>query len=95
MSKNYKQKKDKLFKAYGGYKCACCGETEELFLTIDHINNDGARHRKELKKQKTYFYKWLWENNYPKGFQVLCHNCNVGKELNRRKNGIAECPHKK
>jgi hypothetical protein len=21
------------------------------------------------------------ENNYPKGFQILCHNCNVAKGL--------------
>jgi hypothetical protein len=29
-------------------RCACCGETEERFLTIDHINNDGAEHRRKV-----------------------------------------------
>ena len=24
---------------------------------------------------------WIIENNYPKGFQILCHNCNVAKGL--------------
>src|SRR3990167_2513529 len=32
---------------YGG-RCACCGELEPKFLAIDHINNDGAVHRKIL-----------------------------------------------
>src|SRR5574341_1456443 len=26
--------------AYGGYICACCGETRKPFLSIDHINKD-------------------------------------------------------
>jgi hypothetical protein len=24
---------------------------------------------------------WIIENNYPDGFQILCHNCNVAKGL--------------
>jgi hypothetical protein len=24
-----------------GNKCACCGETNPVFLSLDHINNDG------------------------------------------------------
>jgi hypothetical protein len=31
--------------AYGG-RCACCGEFERDFLTLDHVNNDGAEHRR-------------------------------------------------
>ena len=34
--------RDAVFSHYGGDRCACCGETEKLFLTLDHINNDGA-----------------------------------------------------
>lgn len=75
--------------AYGGYVCACCGETEPLFLTIDHINNDGTQHRKTFQSSGDGLYKWLKNHNYPKGFQVLCMNCNFGK---RRNGGI--CPHK-
>ena len=33
--------------------------------------------------------KWIIENNFPKGFQILCHNCNVAKGL------YGECPHEK
>lgn len=75
---------------YGGC-CQCCGERRFAFLTIDHINNDGAKHRKELGFNSSYwFYKWLQNNNYPKeNLQLLCYNCNLGK----RKLGY--CPHEK
>jgi hypothetical protein len=78
--------KDAAYAAYGGYRCNCCGETIEAFLSIDHVNNDGAEHRKTMNRRK--IYKWLKENNYPEGFQILCMNCNFGKARN---GGI--CPH--
>lgn len=82
--------KGEVYNAYGGYLCSCCGETEPLFLSIDHINNNGAEHRKEIKilHGGTTFYIWLKRNNYPKEFQILCYNCNHGKHLN---GGV--CPH--
>lgn len=75
--------------AYGGYVCACCGEKEPKFLTLDHVNNDGAKHREEIGNRGAGIYKWLRDKGYPPGFQILCMNCNHGKALN---NGI--CPHK-
>lgn len=75
------------YAAYGGFKCACCGETTEAFLSLDHVNNDGAQHRKISDRRK--IYHWLRDNKYPTGFQVLCMNCNFGKARN---GGI--CPHK-
>ena len=79
----------KIFAAYGG-KCTCCGETIPEFLTIDHINGDGAKHRKELRlRGGAPFYTWLKKNNFPKGYQILCWNCNLGKGVS----GV--CPHKK
>ena len=84
--------KESVFVAYGGYKCACCGETEKSFLTIDHINNDGANHRRSItgKRHSAGYHTYIWivKNGFPKGFQVLCMNCNHGKRMN---NGI--CPH--
>lgn len=75
--------------AYGGYKCACCGVTEPLFLNLDHVRNDGKSHREMLGTLGgAKLYKWLRDNNYPEGFQVLCSNCNHGKSRNK---GI--CPH--
>ncbi len=69
-------------------QCACCGEKEIKFLSIDHINNDGAAHKKEIGGFG-YLYTWIIKNNFPEDFQVLCMNCNFGKRMN---GGI--CPHK-
>jgi len=79
----------KIYSNYSDY-CVCCGEEDIRFLTLDHIEENGSAHRKELKKQKTTIYGWLVKNNFPEGFQILCYNCNTGKSLN---SGI--CPHKK
>jgi len=69
---------------YGG-KCTCCGESEEKFLTFDHINNDGNEHRKTARGK---IASWLHSHGYPKGvIQILCWNCNLAKE----KFGV--CPH--
>lgn len=65
--------------------CLCCEEDEYRFLTIDHINNDGYKH----KNIRGYFCSWLVSQGYPEGYQVLCMNCNFGKSCN---NGV--CPHK-
>jgi hypothetical protein len=81
--------RDKAYQAYGGYVCACCGETERTFLSIDHVNNDGAAHKRKFKLQTgEQMYRWLARNNFPPGFQILCMNCQWGK---RNNNGI--CPH--
>ncbi len=78
------------FQAYGGIFCKCCGETNPIFLTIDHVNNDGAEHRRKIhgRRDGGNIYSWLKAHRFPPGFQVLCFNCNHGKYLNR---GI--CPH--
>lgn len=64
-----------VYEAYGGAICACCGETHIEFLSVDHINNDGAKHRKE-KGVLGGLYGWLKKRNFPPGFRVLCMNCN-------------------
>lgn len=84
--------REKAFAAYGGYKCVCCGETEPMFMSLDHIENDGADFRRKIKGKRTTAgyptYKWLADNGFPKIVQVLCMNCNFGKRMNK---GI--CPH--
>lgn len=75
---------------YYGSKCNCCGENNRKFLAIDHINNDGAAHKRLVKVSSgRAMYTWIIKNNFPSTFQTLCHNCNVGKKNNK---GI--CPHK-
>lgn len=68
----------KLIKGYGE-KCACCGENNYMFLTIDHVNKDGYFDR--LKKGYTQykFYNEIIDNNFPKCYQLLCYNCNCSK----------------
>lgn len=75
--------------AYGG-KCACCGETEALFLTFDHINGDGAAHRREMRLNSVELCSWLRKQGYPDDFRVLCFNCNCGRDRN---GGV--CPHER
>jgi hypothetical protein len=73
---------------YGG-QCACCGEAQEVFLTVDHIGGGGNEHRRQINgtHRSATFYRWLKNNNYPPGYQVLCCNCNYAKHRDGR------CPH--
>lgn len=67
-----------------GKVCKCCSEDRLVFLCIDHIDGGGNKHRRKIG---TGVVLWLRKNKYPKGFQVLCHNCNFAKSQ-----GV--CPHK-
>ncbi len=59
----------RVLKHYGGDppKCACCGELEIEFLTIDHVN--GVDH--SLPNSNG--------GSPPGEFQILCWNCNCAK----------------
>lgn len=84
---NRKKLKEEVIEAYGG-ECSCCGESIPAFLTVDHVNNDGAEHRKLVRAGST-FHRWLRDNGFPKdNFRLLCWNCNSGRQFN---GGI--CPH--
>ncbi len=71
---------------YGG-RCDCCGETLNEFLCIDHIGGGGNEHRKQMTTKS--IGEWLKANDYPEGFRVLCHNCNMAEGI------YGECPHKR
>lgn len=75
-----------------GAKCACCGEGNLAFLTIDHINGNGSQHRIKvigIRSGGRKFYRWLKAQGYPSEFQVLCMNCNFAK------GHYGICPHNK
>lgn len=79
--------KEEVLNTYGG-KCECCGETIIEFLTIDHINNDGAAHRKRVGKGKR-IYADIKAQGYPEGqYRVLCFNCNISRGF------YGYCPHR-
>ena len=79
-------------------KCAQCGFGEIDALCLDHINNDGAEHRRQLKcgarnsQAGTTMYERLKALGWLPGLQVLCANCNTIKavRLRRKFNGSAQ-----
>ena len=73
---------------YYGRQCCCCGESQDQFLTIDHIEGGGNAHRREIKRLGgNGFYAWLRQSEFPSGFQTLCFNCNWAKGHH------GHCPH--
>lgn len=82
------ENREAILNAYGN-KCTCCGEDNPLFLTVDHVNSDGHIERKSGKYTNgSQFYDYIVKQGFPKDYQLLCYNCNMGRARN---NGI--CPH--
>ena len=71
-----KLKFEVLSKYCGGTpECQLCHQMDVDCLCLDHFNNDGKEHRKQVRT--SYIYRWAKANNYPQIFRVLCHNCNM------------------
>lgn len=70
------KRKLRILSHYGGGKvdCRICGHKNPITLDLDHIEEET---KSPLRSQR--LYRWLEKNNYPKGFQVLCRNCNYEK----------------
>ena len=85
--RNYRHNMKILVISYYGGRCACCGCTDIRVLTIDHINGGGNEHRR-IMGYGSDTCSWLRKNGFPSGYQVLCLNCNSGRQVN---GGI--CPH--
>lgn len=64
---------------YGG-RCVYCGETDISKLSVDHVNGDGGKRRKEgiygALGAGFQLYYWLRRNKYPDGYQICCRECN-------------------
>ncbi len=75
----------------GKLECVCCKEKILEFLTLDHINNDGTKLRKMYSNGGHQHYRRIIKQGFPKGFQVLCYNCNCGRAKTKDK----ICPHEK
>ena len=77
--------------------CNCCGYVGIKFLTVDHIipkremEKDPKMIEMGFKAKRTGhpLNQWLITNNFPKGFQILCWNCNFAKGV------LGKCPHQK
>jgi len=71
---------------YGG-KCACCGESNFYFLTLDHVNNNGAEERRHPSGQNRIWARLRREKIVSPDYQILCYNCNCTK------GHLGSCPH--
>ena len=77
-NEKYREVVTKLFNLLGN-KCANCENTDKRVLQVDHINGDGAKHRKERNYAWWKIYADMiksveaGENKY----QLLCANCNL------------------
>ena len=76
LSQRYQQDiKKRWADAYGG-KCECCEESRVEFLTIEHRNGDGKKHRKAVGFGNC-MGRWLEKKGWPRDkFGILCLNCN-------------------
>jgi hypothetical protein len=76
----------------GTMACAHCGYSGNIdALVLDHIDDNGAAHRKELgcggrgMSGGTTMYERLKALGWLPGLQVLCCNCNTIKEVTRKR----------
>jgi hypothetical protein len=79
--------KVEMFEALG-FSCACCGENNPLFLSLDHkIEGDGPEQRKRYDTPQQLI-RAARREGWPKDkYQVLCYNCNCAKGF------FGVCPH--
>lgn len=74
----------------GEPKCVECKHSNLDALCIDHIGDNGSEDRKESMGRNmggsgSRFYFYLIKNGLPDGYQTLCANCNLSKEINRKR----------
>jgi len=90
-NRRYKKKlRDEAFTHYGNgiLECLWCAEDDIEVLTLDHVDNDGKKHRRdEDNANGRYFYGYLKKHGWPKlpRLQLICTNCNIAKVKN---NGV-------
>lgn len=67
---------------YGKPQCIHCGFSDIRALSLDHTEGNGTQHRKAIKRGGGLsFYKWLYDNDLPEGYQTLCMNCQFIKRF--------------
>ena len=78
-----------ILEAYGR-KCSCigCDESIEMFLTIDHVNDDGYKFKGGPRSGEK-LWRYLRDLGFPQDdYRLLCYNCNCGRARND-----GTCPH--
>jgi hypothetical protein len=82
----------------GKLKCMClgCRTIYFGFLQLDHIKGNGYKHlgKNGRRISSCALLNFLRKNRYPKGYQVLCNNCNgPGGKSNKKKCPMSGRPH--
>ena len=74
--------KKKILRHYSpDLKCQMCGFDDIRALSLDHIDGGGNEHRRQIDVHSgAMFYRWIRDNNFPEGYQVLCMNCQFIKK---------------
>lgn len=83
--KGWGEKTRKTFLEMYGNRCACCGETIEEFLTIEHKLGQAGK-KKEGSRNA---YGKAIKDYRPDLYEILCMNCNHSKGTK------GYCPHQK
>lgn len=87
-ARTLRERRAEVLSALGG-DCRCCGIKDTDCLAIDHINEDGAEHRREIGLSSMRLIKAVMESGPDHTrFQILCHNCNFAKS-----HQSGGCPH--
>jgi hypothetical protein len=75
---------------YGELRCSWpdCDVADLDVLSLDHIRDDGALHRKTVASGSST-YLFVKREGFPPGFQTLCMNHQWKKELQRKSKRIS------
>lgn len=69
-----------------GHECKRCGSTKNL--EVDHVDDDGAEHRKSVKGDMNKYYQHVLD--HPEQYQILCASCNRKKAWDlKRSRGVS------
>jgi hypothetical protein len=76
----------KVIALHGG-ECKCCGETTPQWLEIHHVDDDGKKHRMEMRNSSNALLKDLLDHPNKYKIEILCSNCHRAITV------FGKCPH--
>ncbi len=87
-SRRLQEWRKRVIQGYGGC-CACCGETQYEFLSIDHKEYRACEEQDKFGRYltTTELCKIIIQENFPDTYQLLCYNCNMALGI------WGYCPH--